>query len=112
MLSGLTPGESYRIRLHWATFSNSGSGRSNLGAKIAEAGLEYVDNTLELFSQEGGDEWWLQNGNECPAYFFLQEDSACFAALYAYLEEKGVEIDGRNETGITTAEDQSDSHPL
>jgi hypothetical protein len=55
MLSGLTPGESYRIRLHWATFSNSGSGRSNLGAKIAEAGLEYVDNTLELFSQEG--EW-------------------------------------------------------
>lgn len=70
---------------------------SNVGAKLSTAGLEYADNTLELFSQRGGADWWYDNGNEGDAIFYLDEDSACIQALQVYLEEKWVDIVGKSE---------------
>lgn len=80
----------------------------NIGTRLSEAGLSYVENTLDLFSQEGGAEWWRKNGNEGTAYFFLHEGSASLTALYAYLETKGVDVNGDTATIPTTADDNSD----
>lgn len=67
---------------------------SGFGMELARAGFAGVDNTLELFSREGGDKWWYNHGSERPAVFYLDEESPCILALMAYLEEKGVNIDG------------------
>ncbi len=64
-----------------------------LGAELARAGFEGVENTLDLFSQAGGAEWWYHNGSERPAIFYLHEESPCVVALQSYLEEKGVDVD-------------------
>lgn len=69
----------------------------NVGARLAEAGLEYADNTIDLFVQEGGAEWWYNNGSEREAVFYLYEGSPCLAALDAYLGMKGVSVDDESD---------------
>lgn len=63
------------------------------GAELARDGFAGIDNTLELFSRDGGAEWWYNHGSERPAVFYLHERSPCVLALTAYLEERGVNVD-------------------
>lgn len=63
------------------------------GNDLIAAGLEPVDNTLELFAQNGGSEWWREHGSAREAYFYLGEGSPCIRALQLYLAEKGVDLD-------------------
>jgi hypothetical protein len=70
----------------------------SIGSQLIKAGFDYTDNTLDLFTQPGGADWWYTNGSEGSAIFYLDEDSACIQALQIYLEEKGVNVNvGRAE---------------
>lgn len=63
---------------------------AGLGSYMAQFGLESVDNTLDLFSQTGGAEWWYHHGSERQAVSYLHEGSPCLLALQSYLMEKGI----------------------
>lgn len=69
----------------------------NIGAKLESAGLDYCDNTLELFSQPGGADWWYSYGREGEAVFYLYSDSPCLLALQEYLTEKELDINVTEE---------------
>lgn len=64
-----------------------------IGVELARASFDEVDNTLDLFSREGGDRWWYNHGSERPAVFYLDDGSPCVLALEAYLKERGVSVD-------------------
>ena len=68
------------------------AGLGGLGPELVQAGFESVDNTLGLFSQSGGAEWWYDNGSERPAVFYLYEGSPCITALQSYMEQAGVNV--------------------
>ena len=68
----------------------------NVGAQLIEAGLAYASDTLELFSQPGGADWWYNHGKEGEAIFYLGRESPCVQALQVYLEEKGVNVNGES----------------
>lgn len=63
------------------------------GARLVQAGFTTADTTLDLFSQEGGAEWWRSNGTDGNAFFDLDEDSLCVLALRSYLKERGINVD-------------------
>ncbi len=66
---------------------------TGFGARLAKSGLTAVDTTLDLFSQEGGAEWWRSNGSDGNAFFDLGENSLCVLALRSYLKERGINVD-------------------
>jgi hypothetical protein len=80
----------------WARFGFVMS-LDGFGSRLAAAGFEPADNTLDLFVQNGGAEWWYNNGSSRPAVFYLSKDSPCSDALQIYLTEKEVSVYGNDQ---------------
>jgi len=64
--------------------------KPKLTAKIRE-NFPNAESILDIFEEEGGSEWWKQNGRTLPdARFDLTEGSRSMNVLNAYLKAKGL----------------------
>lgn len=58
-------------------------------------GLPAVDNTHDLFKEEGGAAWWKEYGERDAALFDLRPGSESWVMLNNYLQSRGISLPSR-----------------
>lgn len=74
----------------WARLGYQVALSEDMQFAIREAGFKKCNTTADLMIQEGGPQWWKENGEGNDAYFSLDPNSISSQLFEAYLKHAGL----------------------
>lgn len=76
----------------WARLGFDGDLPEKIRQAAERSGFHGVRTVQDIFAQDGGREWWLENGVGIKMKFDLDPDSASMKSFSNYLVEKGIRL--------------------